>query len=253
MRAVDEKGLLLRRIYARPCGAVLCAPGIARLALRPKSFNVLRYLVENAGRLVSKDELAEAVWPNAVVGDESVTRCVSDVRLALGDNDQRIIKTVLKQGYLFVAPISQPDARFTRPDDAVHHGTAGRGAISCHHAFRHSGRRPRARRPCRRHHRRPDDVSVAHFRYRHSRLEQHARLQTGLGGYQTNRSGTRRSLCAPGKPARWRPSAADNRPNRRCAIRREPLGRSVRCRSRRSVRHARRHHHAPRSHQFTLS
>src|SRR5260370_4816885 len=74
--------------------------------LRPKSFEVLRYLVENAGRLVSKDELIRAVWPNVVVTDESLTRCVSDVRLALEDHAQRIIKTVPRRGYLFAAPVS---------------------------------------------------------------------------------------------------------------------------------------------------
>jgi TolB-like protein len=80
------------------------------IALRPKSFEVLRYLLENAGRLASKEDLAKAVWPKVSVADEAVTRCVSDVRLALGDSDQRIIKTVLKRGYLFIAPISRTDA-----------------------------------------------------------------------------------------------------------------------------------------------
>jgi DNA-binding winged helix-turn-helix (wHTH) protein len=46
--------------------------------LRPKSFEVLRYLVENAGRFVSKDELIRAEWPDVIVTDDSLTRCVSD-------------------------------------------------------------------------------------------------------------------------------------------------------------------------------
>jgi TolB-like protein/Tfp pilus assembly protein PilF len=74
--------------------------------LRPKSFEVLRHLVENAGRLVSKDQLIQAVWPNVVVTDESLTRCVSDIRLALRDADRRVIKTVPRRGYLFAAPVS---------------------------------------------------------------------------------------------------------------------------------------------------
>jgi adenylate cyclase len=85
--------------------------GDREIALRPKSFEVLRYLLENAGRLASKDDLVKALWPNVSVADESVTRCISDVRLALGDSDQRMIKTVLKRGYIFVAPISQIDAK----------------------------------------------------------------------------------------------------------------------------------------------
>jgi TolB-like protein/cytochrome c-type biogenesis protein CcmH/NrfG len=80
------------------------------IELRPKSFEVLRYLVENAGRLVPKDELMRAVWPNVNVTDESVARCVSDVRSALGDDDQRIIKTQLRRGYLFAATVSTPAA-----------------------------------------------------------------------------------------------------------------------------------------------
>lgn len=56
------------------------------IALRPKSFNVLVYLVENPGRVVSKDELGEAVWPGVPVSDESLTKSVSEVRLALGDS-----------------------------------------------------------------------------------------------------------------------------------------------------------------------
>jgi DNA-binding winged helix-turn-helix (wHTH) protein len=76
------------------------------IELRPKSFTVLRYLVENAGRLVSKDELIRAVWPNVVVTDDSLTRCMSDVRLALEDREQRIIRTVPRRGYLLAALVS---------------------------------------------------------------------------------------------------------------------------------------------------
>src|SRR5690349_10500288 len=74
--------------------------------LRPKSFEVLRHLVEHAGRVVAKEEVMNAVWPNATVTDESLTRCVSDARRALGDGQQRIIKTVPRRGYLVDVPIS---------------------------------------------------------------------------------------------------------------------------------------------------
>jgi TolB-like protein/Tfp pilus assembly protein PilF len=80
--------------------------GDREIELRPKSFEMLRYLVENAGRLIPKNELIKAVWPNTTVGDESLTRCVSDVRLAIGDTDQRVIRTVPRRGYLFAAPVS---------------------------------------------------------------------------------------------------------------------------------------------------
>jgi adenylate cyclase len=74
--------------------------------LRPKSFEVLRYLVENAGRLVLKDEIIKTVWTDVVVTDESLTRCVSEVRRAIGDVDQKIIKTVQRRGYRFAAPVT---------------------------------------------------------------------------------------------------------------------------------------------------
>jgi len=76
------------------------------IELRPKSFHVLQYLVENAGRLVAKEELIKAVWPNVVVTDEGVTRCVSEVRSALDDNQQQIIRTVPRRGYVLAVPVS---------------------------------------------------------------------------------------------------------------------------------------------------
>jgi TolB-like protein/Tfp pilus assembly protein PilF len=69
--------------------------------LRPKSFEVLRHLVENNGRLVSKEELIAAVWPDTAVTDDSLVQCLIDVRRALGDTLQRIIKTVPRRGYIF--------------------------------------------------------------------------------------------------------------------------------------------------------
>lgn len=82
--------------------------------LRPKSFAVLRYLVENADRLISKEELINAVWPDVTVTDDSLTQCVREIRHALGDSEQRIIKTVPRRGYRFAAPMwtseGEPDA-----------------------------------------------------------------------------------------------------------------------------------------------
>ena len=75
--------------------------------LRPKSFEVLRCLVENVGRLVTKDELIKAVWPNVIVTDESLARCISEVRQAITDSDQKIIETVPRRGYRFSSPVLQ--------------------------------------------------------------------------------------------------------------------------------------------------
>jgi DNA-binding winged helix-turn-helix (wHTH) protein len=83
----------------------LCA-GEDEIKLRPKCLELLRYLVENPGRLISKDELALAIWPNVIVSDDSLAQCISDLRNALNDVDRRIIKTVTRRGYLFAAPVS---------------------------------------------------------------------------------------------------------------------------------------------------
>src|SRR6266446_8292281 len=64
------------------------------LQLRPKAFEVLRYLLENADRLVTKQELMKAVWPNVIVTDQALTHCVGEVRQAIGDSKQTIIKNI---------------------------------------------------------------------------------------------------------------------------------------------------------------
>ena len=78
--------------------------------LRPKSFDVLACLARNAGRVVTKDELMSAVWPGVVVTDESLTRCVSDIRLAIGDDAPRLIKTVPRRGYVFTGVVGSAGA-----------------------------------------------------------------------------------------------------------------------------------------------
>jgi adenylate cyclase len=84
----------------------VCLVGLAgEIRLRPKSFEVLRFLAEQAGQVVTKDELVEAVWPDVTVSDESVARCISDIRSAIGDSAQHVIKTVPKRGYLLEGPV----------------------------------------------------------------------------------------------------------------------------------------------------
>ena len=113
------------------------------LPLRRKSFEVLRYLVENPDRLLSKEELMQAIWPNVAVTDDSLKQCVSEVRTALGDTHQQIIKTVPRRGYIFAVPVAVPGstgfmpafatplAEFTSPaDDSAPRGSDVRGGMS---------------------------------------------------------------------------------------------------------------------------
>jgi predicted ATPase/DNA-binding winged helix-turn-helix (wHTH) protein len=75
--------------------------GTEEIRLRPKVFETLKYLVQNQGRLVAKPELIQAVWPKSFVTDDSLVQCTLELRRALGDHDQKILKTVPRRGYLF--------------------------------------------------------------------------------------------------------------------------------------------------------
>jgi TolB-like protein/DNA-binding winged helix-turn-helix (wHTH) protein/Flp pilus assembly protein TadD len=75
--------------------------GNDEIKLRPKSFEVLKYLVENNGRLIRKNELIQAVWQDTAVTDDSLVQCLKDIRHALSDEAQQIIKTVHGRGYIF--------------------------------------------------------------------------------------------------------------------------------------------------------
>jgi DNA-binding winged helix-turn-helix (wHTH) protein len=66
--------------------------------LRPKTFEVLRHLAANAGHLVSKDDLYNAVWPGVIVGDDSLSQCIHQLRQLLGDTDRHLIKTISRRG-----------------------------------------------------------------------------------------------------------------------------------------------------------
>lgn len=87
--------------------------GGQRIPLRPKAFDTLRHLVEHPRRLVTKEELLEALWPGVWVTEDSVVQCIRAVRIALGDEDQRLLQTVPRRGYVFAAdvtPVVREDA-----------------------------------------------------------------------------------------------------------------------------------------------
>jgi pimeloyl-ACP methyl ester carboxylesterase/DNA-binding winged helix-turn-helix (wHTH) protein len=87
--------------------ATLSREGSA-VSLTPKAFSVLEYLVEQAGRLVTKDEFMDRIWSGVFVGDAALKVCVREIRRALGDDPQhpRYIETAHRRGYRFIAPVS---------------------------------------------------------------------------------------------------------------------------------------------------
>jgi TolB-like protein/DNA-binding winged helix-turn-helix (wHTH) protein/Tfp pilus assembly protein PilF len=86
--------------------------GQERVAIPPKPYDILRYLVENPGRLVTQDELLEKLWPETYVNPELIRKYILDIRKILGDRPDKpeFIETVPKRGYRFIAPVTDESA-----------------------------------------------------------------------------------------------------------------------------------------------
>lgn len=84
--------------------------GVVEVPLRRQAFDMLRYLAEHPGRVIPKDELVTAVWRRAGVSDDSLGKCIRDIREALGDQDQQIIKTAWGRGYLFASEVLRAES-----------------------------------------------------------------------------------------------------------------------------------------------
>ena len=95
------------RFTLDPDRGALLGPDGMELTLRPKSFALLQLFVENAGRLLDRDAIMTAVWPDVFVSDDSITQCVRDIRRALTDEAQTLLRTVPRRGYVFAAEVSR--------------------------------------------------------------------------------------------------------------------------------------------------
>ena len=82
----------------------------APIRLRPKTFELLLQLATHPGRVLGKDELMAAVWPNVVVSEDSLFQCIRELRIALGDEDRQLIKAISGRGYRFDAEVTDPGA-----------------------------------------------------------------------------------------------------------------------------------------------
>jgi DNA-binding winged helix-turn-helix (wHTH) protein/tetratricopeptide (TPR) repeat protein len=79
------------------------------MSLPPKAFDVLRYLVEHADRLVTQDEILENLWPETYVNPEVVKKYVLEIRKVLGDQSRKptFVATFPRRGYQFIAPVHE--------------------------------------------------------------------------------------------------------------------------------------------------
>lgn len=93
------------------CGRAVLVRHDSPVSLTPKAFGVLEYLARHAGRLVTKDEFLDRLWPGVFVGDAAIKVCVREIRRALGDDPQhpRYVETAHRRGYRFIAPVTVVD------------------------------------------------------------------------------------------------------------------------------------------------
>jgi adenylate cyclase len=94
--------------------------------LRRKTFEVLRCLTRRPNQVVTKDELLETVWPNVIVGEDSLAQCITEIRRALGRSGREVIKTVPRRGYMLVVPATST----TAPDEVKPLPLPGRASIA---------------------------------------------------------------------------------------------------------------------------
>jgi TolB-like protein len=88
-----------------PSRGLLLAPDGTKITLRPKAFTLLRYMLDHPGRLIDRDEIMRAIWPGVFVTEDSLTQCVKEVRRALGDAEQGLLRTLPRRGYMWATAV----------------------------------------------------------------------------------------------------------------------------------------------------
>lgn len=86
------------------------------LKLRPKALAMLSLFATNPGRVVTKQELMDTVWPDVHVGEDSLFQCIREIRTALGDDRRELIRLVSGQGYLFATAVTDDPPPTLVPD-----------------------------------------------------------------------------------------------------------------------------------------
>jgi len=132
---IDGIGVVAFGDFTLDAARALLKRGKDEVRLRSQSFDVLLYLVTHRGRVVPKEELLNAIWGSVRVTDDSVVQCIKEIRAAMGDVAQQIIKTVPRRGYLFDAPVDEVQGnprRNGRRGAADHQdGAAARLPVRC--------------------------------------------------------------------------------------------------------------------------
>src|SRR5687768_13185562 len=130
MKAHNEHSYLFDEFRFDPVTPALFRDG-ERIDATPKALEILRVLVENAGEVVSKEDLMKRVWVDSFVEEANLSHHIFKLRKALGENEERkLIETVPKRGYRFVAEVEQRSASAeTRPTTKSFGWVVGLGGV----------------------------------------------------------------------------------------------------------------------------
>lgn len=95
--------------------------GGERIPMEPRAFDLLRHLIVNRDRVVSKEELLDTLWGDQFVGEAALTTALRTARLAVGDSgkEQRLIRTVVRRGYQFVGTVAETTTTFGAGSDRL--------------------------------------------------------------------------------------------------------------------------------------
>jgi DNA-binding winged helix-turn-helix (wHTH) protein len=95
--------------------------GSVAVPVEPQVFDVLAYLIENRGRVASKDDLVAAIWGGRIVSESTLTTRINAARCAIGDSgaEQRLIKTLARKGVRFVGAVREEAGPTTGAEDAA--------------------------------------------------------------------------------------------------------------------------------------
>jgi len=109
--------LYLFEDFALDCSRRELRRGSESLSVEPQVFDLLAYLIQNRHRVVSKDDLVEAVWEGRIVSDATLSSRVNAARNALHDNgeEQRLIRTMIRKGFRFVGTVREENAAVMLP------------------------------------------------------------------------------------------------------------------------------------------
>ena len=110
-------------------GGLFAADG-TEMRLRPKSFALLRLLVENAGRVLSQDTIMASLWPNLFVTENNITQCICDIRRALGPAACPTLQTLHRRGYRFATHAIPIPRRNPPTEEAGSHSYDGNQSAS---------------------------------------------------------------------------------------------------------------------------